>query len=263
MKKTVYVNPWGGVISGKYSVSAITFMQDLEQLEYLIFYVLAAERLFGTRYDEFRDESLDYIQSLGPKFKETFKQIISKKADRLILSGKTYESLLSQMAYSRSIDNFLLYLKNILAEVIDSKPQLLKSGETERLDFVLQFDDINELRRALAKKKVENLFYGGFSEICKFYQSRLGIDLVKSQEDLNRLTMMTKIRNLIAHNAGKVNLEFKKEFPSYPIDVGESVRFSYREILDENALILKSVEFIDDRITKKFGLSLLPMKESA
>ncbi|TLN00414.1 hypothetical protein FDZ73_19565, partial [bacterium] len=86
--KTIYVNPWGGIIPGNYSCSAVTFTQELEKLEYLVFYVLAAERIFATRYNEFKDESLDYIRSLGPKFQESFDHIIAHKGDRLILSGK-------------------------------------------------------------------------------------------------------------------------------------------------------------------------------
>lgn len=143
--KTIYVNPWGGVIDGKYSLSAITFMQQLEILEYLIFYILASDRVFATRYEELRDNTLEYIKSLNPRFEENFNHILKQKADRLILGSRTYEGLLSQMVYNRSVENFLLYLKNILAEVIQVKPQLLKSGETERLDFILDFDDINEL----------------------------------------------------------------------------------------------------------------------
>jgi len=80
--KTIYVNPWGGIIPGKYSWSAITFTQELEQLEYLVFYVLAAERIFATSYNDFREESLDYIKSLGPKFRESFDYIIAHKGDR-------------------------------------------------------------------------------------------------------------------------------------------------------------------------------------
>lgn len=260
--KTVYINPWGGVLKGKYSHSAIIFLQELEILEYLIFYLLVSDRLFYTRYEDFREESLDYIKSLGPKFKETFDHIVVHKADRLLFSSKTYENLLSQMAYSRSVDNFILYLKNILAEIIEVKPQLLKSGEKQRLDYILNFDDIVELRRALADKKIESLFYSGFKDIFDFYESRIGITLSDKTDDIEKFILMTKIRNLIVHNGGKINYEFKEDFPKYPLEVGESLRFSFKKILEENYFILKSVDSIDSKITSKFGLSLIPVKNS-
>lgn len=68
---------------------------------------------------------------------------------------------------------------------------------------------------------------------------------------------MTKIRNLIAHNAGKVNSEFKRDYPDFPLNIGESMRFSYKDILDGNSFILRSVESIDEKVTKKFNLSLI------
>jgi hypothetical protein len=260
--KTVYVNPWGGVIPGKYSLSAIAFMQEFERLEYLIFYVLASGRIFSTRYDEFRDDSLAYISSLGPTFKETFDHLIVNEADILILSSKSYENILGEMAYGRCIESFLLYLKSVLAEIIQVRPQLLKSGEKETLEFVLGFEDIKELRTALAEKKIESLFYGGFTEIFKFYQSRVGVELVDSEETLSRLNRMTKIRNLIAHNGGKINAQFKGDYPDIPFEVGESMRFTYKDILDDNSFVLKSVENIDSKVSKKFSLSLIPVEEA-
>ncbi|HUT71931.1 MAG TPA: hypothetical protein VMW89_14780 [Desulfatiglandales bacterium] len=260
--KTVHVHPWGGVLKVKYSSSAIIFLQELEILEYLIFYLLVSDRVFYARYENFREESLDYIKSLGPKFKETFDQIVVSKADRLLFRSKTYENLLSQMAYSRSVDNFILYLKNILAEIIEVKPQLLKSGEKERLDYILNFDDIVELRRALADKKIESLFYSGFKDIFEFYESRIGIKLSDKTDDIEKFILMTKIRNLIVHNGGKINSEFKKAFPKYPFEVGESLKLSFKEILEDNYFILRSVDSIDSKITGKFGLSLVPVKNS-
>ena len=150
--KKVYVNPWGGVIDGKYSLSAIAFMRELEMLEYLILYILAADRVFTTRYEELREDTLEYIKSLNPRFEENFNHILKNQADILILRSRTYEGLLSQMVYNRSIENFLLYLKNILAEVIQVKPQLLKSGETERLDFILDFDVIKSANISRANR---------------------------------------------------------------------------------------------------------------
>src|SRR3990172_4422029 len=75
--KTIKVNPWGAVIPGNLSQSAIEFTQEFELLEYLIFYVLASGRVLSTRYDEFREDSVAFISSLGPSFKETFDQVIA------------------------------------------------------------------------------------------------------------------------------------------------------------------------------------------
>jgi len=168
------------------------------------------------------------------------------------------------MTFSRAVDSFLQYLKNILTEVIQVKPQLLKSGEKEKLDFILDFDDIQELRKALAEKKIESLFYLGFKDICDFFESRVGVKLVDANEDLEKLALQTKIRNLIVHNSGKINSEFKREFPNYkPLVIGGSIRLRYKDILKENSFILKCVESIDNKITSKFGLSTAVISTNA
>jgi hypothetical protein len=237
--------------------------QELERLEYLIFYLLVSDRLWHAHYEDFREESLDFIRALEPKFRETFDHIVVQKADRLLFASKSYENMLSQMTYSRSIDNFILYLKNILAEIIEIKPELLKSGDKERLDYILGFNDIAELRRALADKKIENLFYSGFKDISDFFESRIGISIIASPEDEIQFVLMTKVRNLIVHNGGKINSEFKKCFPDYPFEVSQSLRFSFKEILNQNAFLLKSVDSIDGKITRKFGLSLTHEKDGS
>lgn len=156
--KAVYVNPWGSVISSNYSLSAIHFIQELERIEYMIFFVLASGKIFSSRYDEFREKSLAYIASLGPTFKKSFEHQIAMQGDKLILSSRGHEKMLCQMTYCRLIEGFLLYLKSILSEIIQVQPQLLKSGEKETLEFVLGFEDICDLRKALAEKKIEHLF---------------------------------------------------------------------------------------------------------
>ena len=231
-------------------------MQNMELLEYLIFYLKAADRVLSSNYEEFAADSLDYIKSLGPKFEETFEHIIEKKADKLILSGKTYEYILSNMAHCKSVDEFILYLKNILAEIIQVKPQLLKSKENERLEFILDFDDIKSLRKALAEKKIESLFYGSFKDVYTFYESRIGFKLVHKQEDFDRINLLIRTRNLLVHNGGRGNTDFKKEFPEYSFGVADEVRYGFSDVLENNRYIIDIVKTIDATITSKFGLSL-------
>ena len=83
--KELYVNPWGGLIDVKYSISATHFMQKMELLEYLIFYLMATDRIMSENYEEYAADSIEYIKSFGPKFEERFEHIIEQKVDKLIL----------------------------------------------------------------------------------------------------------------------------------------------------------------------------------
>ena len=57
------------------------------------------------------------------------------------------------MCYARTIDNTITYFKDILGEVILTTPNILKSKETERLDYILNFNNFDELKIALSEKK--------------------------------------------------------------------------------------------------------------
>lgn len=166
------------------------------------------------------------------------------------------------MVYSRTIDSFLAYLKDLLAEVISVKPQMLRSNETERLDFILSFDDIAELRSALAERKIERLFYGGFGDIAEFYENRIGVKLFESDNDFEKVLLMTRIRNLIVHNGGRINSSFKRQYPDSEFEIGERIDLRYESISENALFLLNSVEAIDEKVTKKFGLSLIASQEN-
>jgi hypothetical protein len=161
------------------------------------------------------------------------------------------------MVYRRVLDSFLGYMKDLLAETIIVKPQLLKSKETERLDFILGFDDLTELRAAIAERKIERLFYGGFGDIAEFYAKRIGIELFDSQEALQKVILMTKLRNLIVHNRGIINATFKKEYPDYGLAVGDPLEFNFGNILTDLSFLLDTALAIDKKVGTKFGLSLV------
>jgi len=73
------------------------------------------------------------------------------------LRFSTHEPLLQEMVVVRFVDNFLCYLGELLALIFGTRPETLRSSEQERIDFVLQYDSMDELRAALAEKRVERL----------------------------------------------------------------------------------------------------------
>lgn len=110
-----------------------------------------------------------------------------------------YEIHLSSMMYVNTIDSFTVYFKEILSEVVLTKPQILKSQESEKLDFVLEYESMNDLINAIANKKIEELFYKGIEDIEKFFKNRLGIDIFKTDEEREVINLFIKQRNMTVH----------------------------------------------------------------
>ena len=63
------------------------------------------------------------------------------------------DRMLEELTITRTVDNYLSYISDLLALIYKSKPEMLKSEEEERLDFILSFDNLDELRNAIAEKK--------------------------------------------------------------------------------------------------------------
>ncbi|MBU1577558.1 MAG: hypothetical protein KJ869_10200 [Candidatus Edwardsbacteria bacterium] len=241
----------------KATLSFLKFTSELGICELLMVYINIAEELLSTN-NEFVVERLTRIyQDQENELSNELVKLLTKNGAESFTQSKSYEHYFCQMAFSRSIDNLITYFKDILAEVINIKPEILKSNETINYEFVLSFDDINELKNALAEKKIEELFYGGVINIKNYFEKRLGVILFDKQDAFDQINYIIKIRNLIVHNRGMVNSEFKKEFPLVSQKVGDSYSFKYEEISKLNLDIQNFIAYTDDKIGSKFNLPLL------
>ncbi len=206
---------------------------------------------------EVAKETLVKIYSDAKEGKEVdfVKVLQSKKGDRL-LDVKFYERHFSEMAYCRAVDNFNTYFKDILAEIVIKEPRILKSKEQERLDFILEYDNMNDLLKAIAEKKIEQLFYGGLSDIDKFFKDRIGISIFKDSIVENSIRLFVKQRNLIVHNRGKISKEFANEFQDGKFEPDKYLALTYDYISRTNLYLNNFVIEMDIEIASKFGLEV-------
>ena len=188
---------------------------------------------------------------------EEVKETIKSELDSF-LDINYYQSQLSSMVYVKTVDNLITYFKEILSEIVISKPQVLKSQETEKLDFILDYDSMNDLVNAIANKKIEELFYKGIDDIEKFFKSRLGVDIFKSDTEKENINLLIKQRNLTVHNRGKISKEFSKQYskqnPDIENRVGEYFIFQFEYVSSINLYVFNFVAEIDEELSKKFKL---------
>lgn len=74
---------------------------------------------------------------------------------------QTYRQLILQMMLCRAVDSFLTYISELLALTYRTKPEMLKSGETVRLDVILQYQAMEDLVSALVERRVSQLSFQG------------------------------------------------------------------------------------------------------
>lgn len=187
------------------SKSFMTAASEFENIERILLYFKVSNNLINedlvksiAKLKSFND-NLDIPYDLNPQLEKEFLEV------------NYYEKTLSTMMYVKAIDNFENYFKEILSEIVICDPRILKSKETEQLDFILSFTDYQSLLNAIAEKKVEALFYQGIDGIQKFFRERIGIELFK--EKFEQINLLVKQRNLAVHNRSEISKEFSQQFP--------------------------------------------------
>lgn len=250
------VNKFGAITTNDATVSLLNYYKEAQHSELLIFFLLIGNYYIAGSKQEVKEILIDIYHD--PNNKEALKLIEYLKtheADRLF-DLAFYENYFGQMAYSRTLDNFVTYFKDILSEVVLKKPQILKSSDQESLDFILTHTNMDDLLKSLSEKKIEALFYKGINDIEKYFKSRLNIDIFKDNETKKVINKLVKQRNLIVHNRGRITKEFINEFPETGFKLDDVLVFKYSEISTLNLHLSNFLVELDIEIAEKYNLEL-------
>ncbi|MDR8394444.1 hypothetical protein NC796_25080 [Aliifodinibius sp. S!AR15-10] len=246
---------WKDFVPEKITFSAALFFSEQNRIEGLRWYFLASDTLLKNNLDSVKDNFITLFQNANHEVTDILAQNMDQNAKN-IFDSTSYQVTIGQMIYSRAVDNFITYLKDLLAEIVNSKPEILKSKEKESRDFILSFDSLDDLKSAIAEKKIETLFYGGIKDIVDFFNNTLGFELFSDQQQFEKAQLSTKLRNLIVHNRGRVNNQFLKEFPNYEYEEGELLTFEWQDISEIDLFFQRIIKRIDSAMAEKFDLEL-------
>jgi hypothetical protein len=172
-----------------------------------------------------------------------------------------YQDLLCEMLITRSIDNYLTYVAELLALVFRTRPEALRSREQVRLDFVLQHQSMGDLLEALTERRVERLSRSGLSELNTGLASDLGFALFDDQEDLIRASKYVELRNLIVHNRGIVNRRLLGRFPETKRGLGERIEVTLDQLQDATTLFNAAAHRADVVAAKKWEIPRSPAEQ--
>lgn len=164
------------------------------------------------------------------------------------------DEMLQELILTRTVDNFLCFLSDLLALIYKTKPQMLRSSEQERLDFVLNFESMDELRAAVAEKKVERLSYLGLRDLNDSLRGQMGFELFGSPKDLSEAAVLVEMRNICVHARGVVGATSARRFAEFKDLLGKRLDFSHERIRACRKFLENAVFDIDVRATEKFSL---------
>lgn len=171
-----------------------------------------------------------------------------------------HKRIVDEMLYCKEVDNFLSYISELLALIFTERPEVLKSSEQVRIDYVLQFKDTATLIESLAERKVEKLAYLGVKELADYFLKELNFSLTAEAATLEMLIESVETRNTLVHARGKVSKIFKNRLPNHKGVLGKEAPLGDLTLLRKNLTCLAFD--IDTRATEKWDLPFALTKKS-
>ncbi|MDO8875849.1 MAG: hypothetical protein Q8M24_18365 [Pseudolabrys sp.] len=173
-----------------------------------------------------------------------------------ILPGRHF---VNEIALTRSIESFDLYLLQMLRLLFSAKPDLVIAeekliGEATKASF----EDTNDYFLHLAERKLMKLSYSSLSVLREYVRESSEIDLFDTDEIFETICLATELRNLISHNDCRVNEIFLKRTKSIPatpkLELGE--RFAISDAFLRNLISAAdhAVFTYDERAAAQLGL---------
>jgi len=140
-------------------------------------------------------------------------------------------------------------MSDLLRIIYQAKPESLKSNNQITHEDIINLGNWEKIIGKLIQNKVYNL--GRLSLNNKLDEfEKIGLDNIKSDIDIEFLEKITKIRNLIVHDGGKVNQEYYNLYPDTKI--GNLVPIDLEIIGKANEQFDKIVTNTRKDILKKF-----------
>lgn len=121
------------------------------------------------------------------------------------------------------------------------------------MDFVLGFESIDEMRNALAERRVEALSYRGYTDLSTHLKQTMGLSLA-GPNDAEQLDRVISQRNLITHNRSIVNRRYVAKFGTADGEIGDLLRISMHAVVDATEKLTDAVLAVDRTAEEKWGL---------
>lgn len=194
-----------------------------------------------------------YISLPGARYWREFKKL-TVFVQRAKANLRRDEALICEMAVCRVVDNYLIYVSDLLALIFSARPETLKSSEMVTLEFVLTHRTRPQLINAIVRRKVDQLSYQGMRDLQDFCSTRLKLPLFQEQKDSTEAVLLIEIRNIIVHNRGLVNDTFLRRVKDSGFTNGHQIKLMWQEVLNYANFLSSSVGRLEREAQVKFKI---------
>lgn len=163
------------------------------------------------------------------------------------------QQFLFEIILVRHIENYLNYLSGLLFDIFTQRPETLKSSETITLETVLSHDNMDDLIRAVAQRKVESLSYQSFEDLVAYFTEHFGLALFP-QPQAASVAEAVETRNISVHNRCIINERYVKKTSAPKSVIGSRRELSMEGLATLVPLLANGVRKLDGQARKKLKL---------
>ncbi|MBY3194247.1 hypothetical protein [Rhizobium laguerreae] len=156
------------------------------------------------------------------------------------------------------VNAFQRYFSSIIHSAALKKPMIISSSsQSVRIDDILRFSRHRDLVAFIIDRKINDLSYGGLSEMEKYYDDRLGVRMFDTDRQRDLLRLFVEVRNINVHNGGIVNELFVNrvgKVDGFPFQTGKSFHVDLDALITLSENAMQVARRIDETVSRKFGL---------
>lgn len=171
-----------------------------------------------------------------------------------ILKLRQNAQLLLELFVVKLVDGFQSYVVDILREILQLHPKILSNKELSlSLEYVLQFNQIEDLRNDIVDQKVNDLSYKGFGKLKEWCKAR-GVPLEVNEQEELQLVELISVRNIVTHNRSRIDKKYLTAVPDSPFSLGDSRSIDVDYLFNAQRLLDQVVATTDTKLQLKFSL---------
>jgi hypothetical protein len=234
------------------TTACAAYFRASDEIENFFGFVIVAAKGMDERMREFA-QNLVEIPGLAEDKRTEYERTL-REGSVYARRMEDYRPLVTQLFLTRSVDNFLTYVSDLISLIFSSKPETFRPPDQVGWEEINRYRGgaVDDLIASFVDKKVADLSYGGLTEIARYLKSTLGFDVFPKADELNQARTIIEKRNLIVHRRGVVDRHFLDRIPNSGAILGELLDVT--DVLDSIHFLGRSVLAIEARAVGQFGL---------
>lgn len=196
------------------------------------------------------------VAESDPRKRAKYEESIANP-DATLKELQKHSTVVSRNLSNGIVNAFQRYFSAIINAAALKRPEMISSSQSIRIDDVLRFTKHKDLVAFIIDRKINDLSYGGLSEMEKYFDDRLGVQMFEDDRQRDLMRLFVEVRNINVHNGGIVNDLFVNRVgivEGFPYSKGRGFHVDMDALvtLSENAM--RVAMHIDAVVGGKFAL---------